>query len=257
MPGATLLLCAHHDDEFFVLPWLKREAAAGTRILAAFLTYGSIYGADAEVRATESRGVLQSLGVKPDDLLLVGRDADVFDGELPAKAEPALRALHAVLGDCKIERILVPAWEGGHPDHDAGQVVGAALARRLGSKLYEYPAYNGRGLPWHFGRVMEFPDAGGDAQVMRLGFKEGWWAVRCGFAYRSQWRSFRWILPGAINKYLLARRLLLRPVPANRDYRLAPHRGQLLYERRTPFRFTQFRETLRPFLQAHLTGPSV
>lgn len=259
LAGATLVLFAHNDDEFFVAPLLRRETAAGGRVLVAYLTYGSVYGADSTLRITESRRVLEKMGIRPEDVLLTGLDAGIFDGELTGKVEPALKSVTAAVQNVAIDRILVPAWEGGHPDHDAAHLVGVALARgrRPGGGLYEYPTYNGRGLPWHFGRVMEFPDGGADVQRSRISLREGWWAIKCGLSYRSQRRTFVWILPGAMNKYLLARRSLLRRVPADRDYRQPPHAGKLFYERRSSLTFPQFAESLQPFMAAHLERPPV
>ena len=255
--GATLVLFAHNDDEFFVAPLLRRETAAGGRVLVAYLTFGSVYGADPTLRITESRRALEGMGIRPEDVLLTGLDAGIFDGELTGKVEPALQTLAAATQDMAIERILVPAWEGGHPDHDACHLVGVALAQsqRTAGTLYEYPTYNGRGLPWHFGRVMEFPDGDGDVQRSRISLWEGWWAIKCGLSYRSQRRTFVWILPGAMNKYLLARRSLLRKVPVDRDYRRPPHAGKLFYERRSSLTFQQFSESLRPFMTTHLERP--
>ena len=252
-PGVILALFAHNDDEFFVAPLLRREIAAGKRVVVAYLTYGSAYGADANLRVAESRRVLDQIGVRPEDVMLTGLDAGIFDASLIKHAEAALRALKTTLRDIAVDQLLLPAWEGGHEDHDTCHLVGAALARWRPpvAGVFEYPTYNGYGLAWHLGRVMEFP--GGDAgQRTRITLKEGWWAIRCAWSYRSQRRTFMWVLPGAVNKYLLARRQLLRPVPADRDYRLPPHAGRLFYERREKSTFAQFYAELYPFITAHL-----
>src|SRR6185437_7604917 len=93
-----LVLLAHNDDEFFISPLLAREIATGTRVQVVYLTHGSVYGADSDRRIAESRALLEELGVGPEQVWWVGRQADIFDGSLASHAERAYQAVLAALG---------------------------------------------------------------------------------------------------------------------------------------------------------------
>ena len=51
------------------------------------------------------------------------------------------------------DEVYLPAWEGGHQDHDAGHLLGLSLAAP-GLRLRQFPLYQGAGLPGPFFRVM-------------------------------------------------------------------------------------------------------
>ena len=42
----------------------------------------------------------------------------------------------------KPETVIVPAYEGGHPDHDSCSFLGALLRRKLQSRVWEMPLYH-------------------------------------------------------------------------------------------------------------------
>jgi LmbE family N-acetylglucosaminyl deacetylase/predicted N-acetyltransferase YhbS len=248
-PGDSLLvLLAHNDDEFFVSPLLHREIASGTQVWVAYLTHGSIYGADSGARVSESRAVLQGLGLPPEQVLSIGITADIFDGRLASHVEGAYKAMLAALAGIPIDRLWTLAWEGGHPDHDAANLIGAALARTLGCEAFEFPAYNAHRLPAGLFRVMAFPRSSRDTPVIPIGVREGIDAMRRALRYRSQRRTFLGLAPGAMLEFLWHRRQHLRPIPSDRDYRRPPHEGLLYYERRFGTTFRDFHAQVQPFL---------
>lgn len=251
--GSLLVLLAHNDDEFFISPLLRQEVAAGNRVQVAYLTHGSVYGADSSQRIAESRSVLTSLGIAADETLFIGEKAHIFDSSLPANAELVYQALIAATSGMHIDRILTLAWEGGHPDHDATNIIGAALARTLQSELLEFPAYNACGLPSGLFRVMAFADTGVDTVIRVISLRDGIAAMRRALVYRSQRRTFLGLSPGAALEYLWHRRQQFRSVPQDRDYSRPPHGGLLLFERRFGINFSQFHAQMRSFLSANLS----
>lgn len=42
--------------------------------------------------------------------------------------------------------LLIPAWEGGHQDHDAAHLIGRRLADRTGARAWQFPLYTGSAL---------------------------------------------------------------------------------------------------------------
>lgn len=254
-PGDRLLvLLAHNDDEFFISPLLMRELASGTHVRIAYLTHGSIYGADSEQRMAESRAVLGTLGLDADRTLFPGKLAGIFDSRLASEAERAYGAVLEAVAGTRVDRILTTAWEGGHPDHDAANVVATALARTLGCELFEFPAYNAYRLPRGLFRVMAFAGDRAGTRVTRIGLAEGFAALRRASLYRSQRRTFLGLSPGASLEFVWRRRQQLRKVPDDRDYGLRPHVGPLLYERRFGLDFAEFSTQIQPFIAAHMLG---
>jgi GNAT superfamily N-acetyltransferase len=220
----------------------------------AYLTHGSIYGADSSTRIAESRSVLQELGLPADRVLSIGVTADIFDGRLASRLEDAYLAVLAALDGTRLDRLWTLAWEGGHPDHDAANLIGAALARTLGCKAFEFSAYNSHRLPAGLFRVMAFPERGRDTQVIPLRMSEGFAAMRRASRYRSQRRTFLGLSPGAALEFLWHRRQRLRPIPPDRDFGRRPHAGRLYYERRFAATFQDFHGQAQAFL-AGRTAP--
>src|SRR6185295_7763895 len=92
-------------------------------------------------------------------------------------------------------------------------------------------------------RVMSPLPENGDVSERRLTFAEGLQATGRMFRYRSQWRSFFGLGPGAAARFLLGRREALQFVQPSRVQQ-RPHRGELLYEARYQVSFQTISEAL-------------
>ena len=142
------------------------------------------------------------------------------------------------------ERIYVPAYEGGHFEHDLTNCLVHSVLQesvwqesvwqqsRPHVQCLEFPLYNRTG-PWHLRgwRINAFPCQRRDLEQTPLLPAH----LRCKFAmmrcYASQWMDmlpFR--LAMSPSRYLL-RGEPLAPLPAQRDYSMPPHPGELNYER--------------------------
>ncbi|HEX5313600.1 MAG TPA: PIG-L family deacetylase [Gammaproteobacteria bacterium] len=231
----VLVLLAHNDDEYFAALRIGEEVRLGSRVRVAYLTHGSIYGADSEARFAESAAVLAASGIRGEDMLAIGRREDIFDLKLHERAGDAYAALRGALAGISIDRLYLPAWEGGHPDHDACHLIGVAFARERGllGQTYELPCYNRL-------RVMKFPDDGEAALFTARDRRRALGVLLSARRYRTQRRTFLGLLPGSIARLLLAGRQQYRPVPAARDYSRPPHAGRLFYEKRFGLSFDEF-----------------
>ena len=121
--GVTLLLLAHHDDEVFCAGHAAAALAAGGRLLVLWATAGGL--APARLRRWEGRGALRALGLAEADGIDLGfgdQHALHHIHEIAAVAGTLVR--NAAPGEV---RVLVPAYEGGHPDHDAVNAAAALL----------------------------------------------------------------------------------------------------------------------------------
>lgn len=231
----VLFLFAHNDDEYFASLRISEELRAGNHVLVAYLTHGSIYGADSEERAQESHAILDRLGMRREDVFLLGQDADIFDLKLHERMADAYLTLSAKLKTVPIDRLYVMAWEGGHPDHDASHLIGLAFARArsLESELYEFPAYN------RF-RVMSYTGEGGEILSTATDRPRALRTLLSAMSYRTQRLTFLALLPGSLIQLLLLGRQTYRRVPPARDYSKPPHSGRLFYERKFSISFDSF-----------------
>jgi LmbE family N-acetylglucosaminyl deacetylase len=143
--GRTLLLAPHPDDE-----------AAGCGVLLqrirephiAFLTDGAPHMRNfwarhgsrhvyAELRRREAEAASAII-----ELRNVHFCDGVVDQDLFRSLEHAQGWLCAVLAEVRPEALLVPAFEGGHPDHDAASLLGCIAGKIASLPVWEFPLYH-------------------------------------------------------------------------------------------------------------------
>lgn len=229
---------------------LLEELRSGSAVTCAFLTDGSAGRARSPMRDEESRAALTSLGVAAEEIHFIGSAAGIPDGSLVDHLDRALQALEERLGDRAVTDVFCLAWEGGHQDHDASQIVAAAFAARRGARCLEMPLYHAGGiLRGRLFRVLSpLEPASWSRRLIAL--RDGWRVVRLTRFYRSQRRSWTGLLPEAFLNLVVLRRERSRPVDPAR-YRFVPHPPPLLYELRFGMSWDRFRAAARPFVERH------
>ena len=241
-PGTALFVLAHHDDEVFCAGHLLRAMTAGRRLRILWATAGGL--APARRRLLEGARVCRLLGLAPSavhDLGLPDQGALFHIASIVCAAEALLDAAHAD-GDGQAPVVYVPAYEGGHPDHDAVNLAVAVLrSRRPELSVREFPLYRRGGVGLSVQSPL--PAVGTSPQrfdARPLG-KDALTLRRClARANASQ------LLPSLLPLLALAwaagrgRAEPSRPLPAH-DYTRRPHHGALLYELYTRRRFGEFR----------------
>lgn len=236
----ALFILAHHDDEFFIGPVLKDACATGA-VQVAYLTHG---GADAAARMAESDRALASLGVDPACVLQLGFETGIEDGALSLKPAQALAVLRSRLVSDEFTHIYVPAWEGGHPDHETAHLIGVAFAARSHTELYEFPLYNASWMPPGKFRTMQFTP-GAMPVLERAVTREEAEAWRALLAHYPSQESVFASMRGSIEWCLETRKsCVYRRVDPARDYAARPHAGPLFYEQRFGLSFEILRERL-------------
>ncbi|HEV8679379.1 MAG TPA: PIG-L family deacetylase [Stellaceae bacterium] len=229
-PCRILVLAPHPDDEIVACGIAAMRArAAGARVFVLYLTTGVAErealwawqrprcAVRVQRRRDEAIEAAGLLGLEP----VAFRDTPARRLRFDLAAAEA--ALAAAIAECRAEALWVPAFEGGHQDHDAANALAAGFAGRL--PVWEFAAYNFAG-----GRVRANRFAGerggevtieanaAEAQAKR-------WALGC---YASECDNLR---------HLGAARETGRPLPAH-DYARPPHPGRLFRER---FHWVPFR----------------
>jgi hypothetical protein len=247
--SSALYVLAHQDDEYGCIAQIRRDVATGRRVIVVYLTNGTSNVGEA-VRTAESRAVLVSLGVQPDDVIVLGARFGVPCLQLPehlVTLYPALRSLAESFPPP--DHITTCAWEGGHPDHDAVHLAATRLACELGiPRLREVALYNAFRRPGPFFRVLSFCDGarvGADAGP-RLPLGEALGDALICRRYPSQRMTWVGLFPGAFVRLMLRRRHAVRDVLAGQP-RGRPHAGRLYYERRWGIAYERFRELVAPF----------
>lgn len=231
MPDSTplLLLLAHPDDEFAAFPLV---AASAGNVHVAWLTDGGWGGQCVERRRRESIETLARMGVLHERMHFLGHEWTIPDGALYLRLDDVVPRLVAHFDRLiRNGRLAMPAWEGGHSDHDACHLAGLALSRSLGLEARQFSLYHGAGLPGPVFKVLAPLAANGPPDIVpttlpqRIGY-----AARC-LGYRSQWKSFVGLLPFYAWRMRRRDAFVLQPVSAARTAE-RPHPGFLLYERR-------------------------
>lgn len=229
----ALFLFAHQDDEFGVFHQIGRERAAGRDLRCLFITDGGAT-ADPALRDAESRRVLTALSVRADEMAFLGRELGIPDGAMDRHVASYIDFLCGFLeAHPEIVVCYVPAWEGGHPDHDVMHAATLVTFARLRPQVpvLQYPLYNGRGLSGPWFRVLSPLPENGPVLGHPLTVGDRLRYLRLCLSYPSQWKTWMGLLPFVGLSYLTRPVQQLQETSIDR-VRQRPHEGPLYYERR-------------------------
>lgn len=249
MTAPLIALLAHPDDEFAIFPWLSSAVREGREVLCVWLTDGGWGGQSTARRRRESVAVLTGLGLDPSSLHFLGEECGIADGSLYLNLDSAFEALKEVVGDSGPSELLMPAWEGGHHDHDALHLLGLRLSGDFKTSPRQYSLYHGEGLrgPWF--KVLSPLAANGAVEWAQTSITERLgYVARC-LKYRSQWKSFAGLLPFYTWRMLHRDAFALQSAAPERTGQ-RPHVGALLYERRGGPSWEVFSQATRSYRAA-------
>lgn len=253
LPSTTpvaLFLFAHQDDEFGVYYQILRELRSGRRVLCAYLTNGAWKGIGSQVRNLESIHVLTQLGVDSEHVLFPGEALGIADGKLPENLHKVTQwiddRLSTTLG---VSSIYVPAWEGGHQDHDALHAAACHVAATHGllNSTQQFPLYNAYRCPSPLFRVLAPLKANGTPIAHRIPWLDRLKFVRYCLSYRSQAKTWMALFPFVLLHYVMDGRQSIQPVDVKR-LQAPPHRGAPLYETRGYYTWAEMRHQIHPFV---------
>jgi LmbE family N-acetylglucosaminyl deacetylase len=235
--GAALFLFAHQDDEFGVLQHIADYRRDGVPVACAYLTDGQARRARAARRNAESRAVLGRLGVAPRAIVFAGEALGIADASLPLQ----LAAAHAWIARWldahgPVAALHIPAWEGGHQDHDALHAVAVALAQQRGllERTWQFSLYRAAGLSVPLARVLAPLAANGRVLARHIPWHDRMRNLHCCLSYPSQATTWLLLFPPVLWHYLVYGVEALQPVAPARTLE-RPHEGLLYYEKRRFF----------------------
>ncbi|CAN7559904.1 hypothetical protein LJR225_004105 [Phenylobacterium sp. LjRoot225] len=233
---SVVYILAHFDDEYCALPMIWQAAREG-------LTQRFVYLADyrdaalGQRRLAETRSFLQRHGIEASAVVPLGLGSGAFDQSLHRSVDLLLPELSQLLaGMGRVTRLVAPAWEGGHMDHDACAFMAVRLAQRIDEpEIRQFTLYNGWGLPGPLLRGGAPLAENGARRQVRLTSAE-WLRWMAGVrAFPSQAYAWSGIWP-AMFAGLLARGFAWQTLAPER-VSARPHAGSLFYERmfKTPY----------------------
>lgn len=230
----TLFLFAHQDDEFGVFQKIIDEQSIGRHVFCAYLTDGAFEGQSSLRRNRESLAVLTKLGLQEEDIFFAGHKLAIPDGNLPDHLKTASDWLANWLSSFSmVTAIYLPAWEGGHHDHDALHAMGVILAEEAGliKAVRQFPLYNGYKCRGPLFRVFLPLPMNGDIERKKIP-----WINRRRFlgyclSYPSQMTTWLGLFPFVLLHYIFYGTQMLQTVSLER-IKSRPHNGPLYYERR-------------------------
>jgi len=147
----TMVLVPHQDDETACAGLLQRIpdpfVVYATNGAPADERFWGRYGSRekyAAIRHNEARAALAKVGIL--HISFLGdhseRRIEFCDQGLYRVLPEALEAVSDVVGRYRPDTVLVPGYEGGHPDHDCCSFLGAQLRRHFGLSVWEMPLYH-------------------------------------------------------------------------------------------------------------------
>lgn len=149
--GQTLLLMAHPDDETGGCAGLLQRLCDPVVLFAtdgvpADKFFWQRFGSPQEygrVRRREAAAALAAAGVHRVEFVTTSAGGGSFCDQQLYRALPELfHGVEEMIRRYSPQAIIVPAYEGGHPDHDACSFIGWLVRRRLNLPVWEVPLYH-------------------------------------------------------------------------------------------------------------------
>lgn len=232
--ATALFFFAHQDDEFGVFQKIVDEQRNGNRVCCAYLTDGGFGGVSPTRRNLESLSVLRQLGVKEQDVVFAGQTLGISDGRLNEYLEPAGNWVSSwISGFSHVISVYVPAWEGGHHDHDALHAIVVSFAEKNNCLdcVRQFSLYNSYGCVGPLFRVLSPLPMNGSIEALSIPWVHRLQFLRYCLCYPSQAMTWIGLFPFVAFRYLTSGVQVLQPVSVERTY-VRPHEGALYYEKR-------------------------
>jgi hypothetical protein len=232
--ATALFLFAHQDDECGVFQAIYSELKSGSVVHCCYFTSGTSSGLDSVRRDTESQDVLVSLGVEPKNIHFIGGKHAIPDGNLVNHINFAYEWILSFLkNNGNSVNIYLPAWEGGHPDHDILHAAGVIAAKHAGfiNTTNQFPLYNGYYCFGPLFRTLLPLTENGEVRFSRITIFNRFRFLGFCLRYPSQLKTWVGLFPFFLLHYFFWGSQSLQKVSLDR-LNQKPHRGSLYYERR-------------------------
>jgi hypothetical protein len=253
----AIFFFAHQDDEFGIFKKIIDEHQNGRRVICVYFTNGDSDSCQIKIlkRNKESINILINLGVFFEDIYFIGNKLSIPDAQLPYFLEVASNWVEDFFDKCSnIEAIYVPAWEGGHHDHDAlhALIVNIADQRNILSYVKQFALYNSYQLNGPFFRVLSPLAINGRIEKTKISLKNRIYFSYCCLGYPSQIKTWVGLFPFVFFHYIFWGEQTLQQVSIKRTFQ-KPHDGNLYYEKRKFFTWEKMEHCLHEWRHKKLT----
>lgn len=251
--STMLVLLAHQDDEFGFAPVISRAIKAKIHVVVACLTSGSLGKEPDSTRDDELIASLKVLGVTSSNYWPIGSVERFPDSKLIENLDAVLAILEArilFLG-LNVTALATHAWEGGHQDHDACNLVARKLLKRnlTACKLaMSFPMYHCENTIKPFFRAFKPVSSAIVHRVLKLTLFERMQILGLPIKYPSQVVSLMGLYPFAFLEFGVFGRLHVLALETS-FHIVRPHLGALFYERRKKFSYREFEYLAKIFLK--------
>jgi hypothetical protein len=253
--STAIFLLAHPDDEFAIFPVIRDEVKFGANFI--YLTDGCYNGQDAQRRKNESLTVLKKFGLNAKSVFFIGIENKIPDGSLHALVSKAFDCCLNLFFKLQLDirNLYIPAWEGGHQDHDAAHILGLAIAKhfKIMNRTLQFSLYHGENLPGPFFKVLSPLQKNGDVITRKIPFRHRIKYMRLCLSYPSQKMTWIGLFPSVFISYLLKGQNRLQKINTARILE-KPHDGRVLYERRGFLKHENFVGSIKTFSDKYIHG---
>ncbi len=231
--SSVLFIFAHQDDEFGVFNQIEKEIRSGATVFCAYCTSGVKSECNSERRNTESKLVLQRLGVYISNIFFIGDLLNIPDGSALENIFKLQYWLSQWLRDhLELRCMYIPSWEGGHPDHDVVHAITVQTVQQCSSikfSVLQYSLYNNFAcVKWGFKVLTPLPMNGKVSQEL-IPWTSRLLHLRLCLMYVSQVKSWLGLYPFVVWHYVFKGWQSLQPISFARIHE-RPHPGLLYYE---------------------------
>ncbi len=234
-PGEKwLFIFAHPDDDSLICGSMRLIKERGGDVHAVWLVSG-LSPRGIKVREKEVQSAMDLVGISRKNRYFLRLPVCFLLNFSYSK-----KRLFPLVDSINPAKIVVPAFEGGHVDHDATNFLGVESAKHLTTRnpniiVYEYPLYNGDGPVWRWWwNINVFPSGvhgAGETQYTSLLDPVIDLKYQLMKTYKSQWM---YMIPARIacsRTRLRKQGEPFRLVSLDRNFTVRPHRGKLNTER--------------------------
>lgn len=218
-----LILAPHPDDETVGLSvFMRRKQEEGCNFFIFFLTNGVVsksemwfweknkYHIFLEKRLSEMRDSLNFFKIK-----------DYFLQNIPTRhlrscIEQTFLKIKSIIKDQTIDSIFVPAYEGGHQDHDVANFIASKFIKKI--NVFEYSEYHNYRDKVHSNM---FINKIGNETLIEFNKNEVDYKRNALLIYKSERKNLN---------YIEIKREVYRPI-IKYNYNSVPHTGTLFYKR--------------------------
>jgi len=228
---SAIFLLPHQDDEVGIFQKIIDELNDGNEVFCLYFTR-ALSQFKNSTRNFESTKVLLSYGVKKENILFVGQDLDIEDKYLLQHIHRVYKWLKNWLSEhSDISNLYVPAWEGGHPDHDCLNAITTVLSIQssLENKVWQFPLYNANKCLPYFYKIQSPLINNGKINKIPINFINRIRFIKSCLGYPSEFVAWIGLFPFFFYNYLILGRQFLQPIQHSHFF-FRPHEGVLYYE---------------------------